>query len=133
MVSQTGRYALRILGYLAEHSGCWVQSREIAAATGIPANYLGKILNQLRKAGFVVSRKGWGGGFRLAAGKSRSSIAGPLRAIEGRKSDKRCVFELRRCSTRNPCPLHEHWQRVKEQYESMLASVKIGELQGEGR
>ncbi|MBK7702550.1 MAG: Rrf2 family transcriptional regulator [bacterium] len=43
--------------------GC--AARRVAAATGIPVNYLSKILNQLRKAGLVESRKGWGGGFQL--------------------------------------------------------------------
>ena len=128
MLSQTGSYALRILGHLAEHQGSWVQGKEIAAATGIPANYLGKILNQLRKSGYVLSQKGWGGGFMLAAGKARASIGGVLRAIEGKKPDDRCVFELRRCSAKNPCPLHEHWQRVRDQYEAMLGQVTIGSL-----
>ena len=131
MVSQTGRYALRILGFLADHRGAWVQGREIASSTGIPANYLGKILNQLRKAGFVLSQKGWGGGFVLADGQEKATIAGVLEAIEGRKAGNECVFELRQCSADNPCPLHEHWQKVKEQYDRMLATVTIGSLGGE--
>ena len=128
MVSQTGKYALRILGYLADHSGSWVLGREVAAATGIPANYLGKILNQLRKAGYVVSQKGWGGGFMLATGKLRASIAGVVEAIDGRRPADKCVFELGRCNSKNPCPLHEHWQRVNEQLDTMLAQVTIGSL-----
>jgi Rrf2 family protein len=131
MVSQTGRYALRILGYLAEHRGVFVQGREIAAVTRIPANYLGKILNQLRKSGYVLSQKGWGGGFILADGQDKASIAGVLEAIEGKRSTNDCVFELRACDAESPCPLHEHWQRVKQEYEAMLATVTIGSLRGE--
>lgn len=131
MVSQTGRYALRILGYLAEHRDVWVQGREIAAFTHIPANYLGKILNQLRKAGYVLSQKGWGGGFMLATGQEKSTIAGVLEAIEGKRSVNDCVFELRACNAESPCPLHGHWQRVKQEYETMLATVTIGSLRGE--
>jgi Rrf2 family transcriptional regulator, iron-sulfur cluster assembly transcription factor len=131
MVSQTGKYALRILGHLVDHQGTWVLGKDIAAATGIPANYLGKVLNQLRKAGYVRSQKGWGGGFMLAPAKLRAPIAGVLEAIEGKKADDACVFELRRCSSKHPCPLHEHWQRVRERYGAMLAEVTIGSLAGE--
>ena len=130
MVSQTGKYALRILGHLAEHPGTWVLGKEIAAATGIPANYLGKILNQLRKAGYVRSRKGWGGGFMLVPARLRAPISGVLEAIEGKRADDECVFELRRCSAKNPCPLHEHWRGVKERYDAMLDEVTIGSLRG---
>ncbi len=132
MVSQTGRYALRILGYLADHQGVWVQGREVAAATGIPANYLGKILNQLRKAGYVLSQKGWGGGFMLDAGRGGDPILGVLELFEGRIQNEQCVFELRKCSPTNPCPLHAHWQKVKEQYETMLRSVAVRDLRSEG-
>ena len=131
MVSQTGRYALRILGYLADHRGAWVLGREIAGATGIPANYLGKILNQLRKAGYVQSQKGWGGGFMLDGARGSDPILGVLELFEGRISNDECVFELRKCSAENPCPLHQHWQKVKDEYEAMLRSVSIEQLKSE--
>jgi Rrf2 family iron-sulfur cluster assembly transcriptional regulator len=132
MVSQTGRYALRILGYLADHRGVWVQGREIASSTGIPANYLGKILNQLRKAGYVQSQKGWGGGFMLDETRQGAPILGVVELFEGHKENDDCVFELRKCSASSPCPLHQHWQKVKEQYEAMLSSVAIQDLRSEG-
>ena len=75
MFSQTSRYALRILGYLATNRDRWVLAREIAGETGIPANYLSKILSQLRKRGFVESLKGWGGGFRLKGTAGGVSIS----------------------------------------------------------
>jgi len=127
-LSQTGRYALRILGFLADHPGEWVQGRVIAARTSIPANYLSKILNQLRKSGFVDSQRGWGGGFLLPEPAKKVRIADVLDAIDGPRDKGRCVFELRKCDRGHPCPLHDHWERVREQYDSMLKSVSLGEL-----
>ena len=46
--------ALRTLGYLATHRDRPVLAREIAAETGIPSNYLSKVLAQLRKARHVL-------------------------------------------------------------------------------
>lgn len=131
MVTQTGRYALRILGYLADHPGEWVLGRAIAADTGIPLNYLSKILNQLRKAGFVLSQKGWGGGFLLDDRASLQPIAEVLRLFEGRRDMGACVFELRACDAGNPCPLHNRWDRVRQEYDTMLNSLAVGDLRHE--
>lgn len=128
MYSLTARYALRILGYLAERPGEWVQGREISASTGIPANYLSKILNQLRKKRVVASQKGWGGGFRLEPSAERLPIRHVLEVFDGPSDRQSCAFELRNCDAANPCPLHDHWERVRSDYEEMLSAVTIGGL-----
>ncbi len=74
MHSRTGGYALRILGYLADRPDRWIGCRALAAITGIPHNYLSKIMNQLGKRGIVRSRKGWGGGFCLSSASRAVSI-----------------------------------------------------------
>ena len=128
MVSQTGRYALRILAYLVDHPGQWVQGSQIAAETKIPPNYLSKILNQLRKSGFVLSQKGWGGGFQLKESSRRAMISKVLDRFDGPRDDRRCFFEMRRCDVNRPCPLHDHWERIQSQYREMLSSTTIGDL-----
>jgi Rrf2 family protein len=127
--SATARYALRILGYLAERPGQWVLGRDIAAATGIPANYLSKILSQLRKRRIVASQKGWGGGFRLEPASARVPIREVLEVFDGRSHAGACIFELKDCDAEHPCPLHEHWERVRAEYDEMLNSVTVGSLQ----
>ncbi len=131
MISLTGRYALRILGYLADRPGEWVQGREVAAATGIPANYLAKIGNLLRKRGLLQSQKGWGGGFRLREEALGVPIAEVLEAIDGPRDPDACVFERRNCDRDHPCPLHERWQRVREELADMGRSVTVGQLRSD--
>jgi len=128
MVSQTGKYALRILGYLADHPGQWVQGSQIASETGIPANYLSKIMNQLRKRGFILSQKGWGGGFLLKEEARLVPIADVLILFDGVREDKECLFGIRKCDAENPCPLHEHWEKVQASYILMLSSTTIADL-----
>src|SRR4051812_46529205 len=67
MLNQTADYALRALIYLA-HSpeDGYHQTRDLAAALNVPANYLGKILQQLGHRQIVESQRGMNGGFRLA-------------------------------------------------------------------
>ena len=128
MISQTGKYALRILGHLADRPGQRALGRDIARETGIPANYLSKILNQLRKAGFVTSRKGWGGGFVIDERSGRRPISHVLELFEGPRDTESCVFELRPCDTANPCPLHHRWDRVRREYDAMVSAVTVGDL-----
>lgn len=128
MVSQTGRYALRILGYLADHPGQWIQGSQISSETGIPSNYLSKILNQLRKRGFVLSRKGWGGGFLLKGEAQLTPILNVLELFQGTRDDKQCIFGLRKCDAQNPCPLHEPWEKIQEAYQRMLSGTTISDL-----
>lgn len=128
MISQTVKYALRILGHLADHPGEWIQGDQIASATTIPANYLSKILNQLRKRGVVSSQKGWGGGFLLADEALTVPIAEVVELFDGKKTEDTCVFGLGRCDEEEPCPLHNHWESISKSYDAMLNAVTIRDL-----
>lgn len=131
MFSQTSRYALRTLGYLASRRDRPVLAREIAAETGIPSNYLSKVLAQLRKRGFVTSRKGWGGGFRLKPSAGGTAISAVLETFDGKRDAHACAFGLGRCDADDPCPLHPHWEKVRTEYEAMLKSVLVRDLKHE--
>lgn len=133
MISQTATYALRILGYLAERPGEWVQGEQIARETGIPSNYLSKILNQLRKRGVVSSQKGWGGGFLLAEEAMRQPIAEVVELFDGKRKEQACVFGRPRCDSEHPCPLHDHWDIISKSYEMMLDKIRIADLKDRGR
>ena len=128
MWSQTSSYALRTLGYLATHRDRWVLGKEIAEQTGIPANYLSKVLSQLRKKGMVRSLKGWGGGFQLREDALSSPILGVLELFDGARDAEACLFGLPRCDAANPCPLHSHWERIRGEIDSMLTTVTVGQL-----
>jgi Rrf2 family iron-sulfur cluster assembly transcriptional regulator len=128
VLSKTARYALRILGYLSERPGEWTQGDSIAAATGVPANYLSKILNQLRKQQVVDSQKGWGGGFTIAEHAGRVPILEVVELFDGKRPEKECVFDLALCDSEKPCPLHEYWIGISNQFEEMLRQVTISQL-----
>jgi len=130
MISRTGKYALQILGYLASHSQKRHSGKEIASGLGIPANYLGKILNILAKHGFVDSKKGWGGGFLLKESAKDSPISEVLSLIEGPEvaGKEGCLFGWPECKDENPCPLHEDWSKILEAYGEMIGKLTIKDL-----
>jgi len=130
MISRTGKHALQILGHLVNHQGEWVSGQGIAQATNIPANYLGKILNNLAKHGFVDSRKGWGGGFTLHQGSLDRPIREVLEVVEGPTAaeSKECMYGLGQCNDEQPCPIHPFFKPVRQAFEEMQENVTIRDL-----
>jgi len=130
MLSQTSRYALNILGFLARDPAQRVRGEEIARGTGIPSNYLSKILNRLRKQGIVDAAKGWGGGFRLREESLAKPISEILQIFDGVESTERndCLFGLPHCDASNPCPLHSYWEKIRDIHGTMLRSTTVADL-----
>jgi Rrf2 family protein len=134
MISQTARYALHILGFLAERPGELVRGSEIADATGVTVNYLSKILNQLRKSRVVDSQKGWYGGFSLREEALDRPIREVLAVLDGPASvdPSDCAYGLPSCDTEHPCPLHPHWEAIRERFTTMVCETRIRDLARSG-
>jgi Rrf2 family transcriptional regulator, cysteine metabolism repressor len=84
-ISRKVEYASRVLAQLARchGSGRVPHIDDLADAERVPANYLVQILNELRNAGLITSRRGKQGGYTLARPPSEISVADIIRAIDG--------------------------------------------------
>lgn len=90
-LSKKCQYALRAVFELALRApGEPVKIHQIAGAQNIPPRFLEVILNQLRQAGFVDSRRGNEGGYMLArlaegltVGEIIACIQGPITIAAG--------------------------------------------------
>ena len=61
--SATTEYAIRALAHMATlEPGERILARDLAAATDVPRQFLGKILHRLARQGMLDSAKGRGGG-----------------------------------------------------------------------
>ena len=56
---------------------------DLAKAEAIPSNYLVQILNELRTAGLIHSKRGKQGGYFLARSPAEISLYDIMRAVEG--------------------------------------------------
>jgi Rrf2 family protein len=130
MLSQTSRYALHILGYLASRPADQVRGEDVAEATGVPANYLLKIMGQLRKAGLVEAKRGWHGGFKLRESALDRPLKDALVALDGLDSVERedCAFGLPSCDAEHPCPLHAQWEEIRGRFLEMISGTRIRDL-----
>lgn len=135
MISRTEEYALRAAVCLARRYGTGaVRAGDMAEVTGIPRNYLSKILHQLARAGVVTSERGRAGGFRLAADPARVSLATILAPFEPQVERTRCLLGRPECSDANPCGAHDRWKLIKEATLDFLHGTTLSEvLVNEGR
>jgi Rrf2 family protein len=81
-VSAKVDYALRAMLELAA-AGDLVKGEQLASAQRIPQRFLESILNDLRHAELVASRRGVEGGYALARSSDEISVADVIRAVEG--------------------------------------------------
>lgn len=82
-LSNRGRYAVRALFDLAFHDERPAQLRDVAARQRIPVRFLEQILQALKRAGLVESKRGPRGGFTLARPADDVRLGDVLRAVEG--------------------------------------------------
>jgi hypothetical protein len=67
MLTAKGKYGLKALVYLAAlQPGSTAHAIDIAKANNISKKFLDAILSELRRAGLVKTKRGPGGGYRLA-------------------------------------------------------------------
>lgn len=108
-LSKKGEYALRSLinlGIAAEVGRSLVQVTELADSEQLPIKFLEQILQVLKEAGFVESRRGKYGGYRLAKPARKIPIGAVVRLIDGTLAPIGCVSQTayERCT----CPDEEH-------------------------
>lgn len=83
-MSAKAEYAVRAMIELATvESGTLIKTDDLAAAQGIPPQFLVDILSDLRTDRLVRSHRGRDGGYALARPASEISIADVLRCIDG--------------------------------------------------
>lgn len=113
-------YALRALFDLACHgSSDPVKIAEIAKRQGIPPKFLELILGNLKQGGFVESRRGADGGYRLARPASGITIGEVLRYIEGKNP---------RTRTPGGSPVAELWKKLDEAAAQILNATTLESL-----
>jgi Rrf2 family protein len=83
-ISTKSEYAIKALVRLALADGSApVAARDIVAFTGVPPKFLEQVMHDLRRAGFVESRRGKGGGYVLARDPAAVSFADVIDLIDG--------------------------------------------------
>ena len=86
-------YSLRVLIYLGVHEGELATVGRIAAAYGVSANHLTKVVHFLGQNGYVETTRGKGGGMRLGRAPEKINLGELLRKTEDNRNLVECFNE----------------------------------------
>ena len=132
-LSLRGEYALRALLVLAQHSEQKiVPIQTISKHQNIPKRFLEHILNDLKAAGFVESRRGAAGGYRLAKRPEQIPLSAVVRHIDGALAPVSCVSEryYQKCSCpdESRCAIRSVMKEVREAIVAIMDRVTLADL-----
>jgi Rrf2 family protein len=132
-LSVRGEYALRALLVLGQSYGQKVvRIQTISRQQNIPKKFLEQILNDLRTLGVVESKRGAGGGYRLALPPEDITLASVIRYVSGALAPVSCVsdqfYERCSCPDEATCPIRDVMKEAREAVVSIMERVTLAEL-----
>jgi Rrf2 family protein len=133
-LSVRGEYALRALVVLGLNAGNQevLRIQTISEQQNIPKRFLEQILNDLRTAGILESKRGLAGGYRLRLPPEEVTLATVIRLIEGPLAPVSCVsekfYERCSCPSEEKCGIRSIMQEVRDAIVRILDGVTLAEL-----
>lgn len=132
-LSVRGEYALRALLVLTQHYGeDVVRIQTISTEQNIPKKFLEQILNDLKSLGAVESRRGAGGGYRLARPPEHITLASVIRYVTGAIAPVSCVsdrfYERCTCPDEATCPIREVMKEAREAVVGIMEKTTLADL-----
>ena len=130
LISSKGRYALRVMLELAEHSREeFIPLKEITERQNISKKYLESIMVMLSKAGFVEAMHGKGGGYKLSKEPKEYKIGDILRLTEGTLAPVMCLEEnAPRCERANQCKTLPMWKEFHHMVNHYFDNITLLDL-----
>jgi Rrf2 family transcriptional regulator, iron-sulfur cluster assembly transcription factor len=128
MLGQATGYAATALGYLATAGGSPMLVKEIAEACEIPAPYLAKIVNMLRRVGLVETQRGVGGGVTLAKPPHEISLYSIAELLGDPICHRRCMLGVAECTDDRACPAHKFWTENRDTTAAFLRKTTIADI-----
>ena len=135
MFSTKAEYGVRVMAHLAKADGERpISLGVIADAEGLPLAYLEHLVQRLRRAELVESRRGARGGYTLARPAEEITMAEVVRSLEGEIAPIECISSdpdgqlvcVREGS--EPCPTKFLWTRIQGSIVRTLNEMTLADL-----
>ena len=134
MISKKTKYGLKAIVHVARLGYQErVQISAIAEKENIPRKFLESIMLELRKAGYLASRKGKGGGYYLLKDPSDITISEIYRVLEGPIAPVPCVSlnfyeKCEDCKDEAKCEIHLLMVKVRDSALDIYNNTFISDL-----
>lgn len=126
-ITRATDYAFRLLTYLAAQGGEGA-TRDLADEIDVSFNHLSKLVQRLQKAGLLITKKGKGGGIRLAKPATKINLAEVYEAIEGPLYINDCLFHRKSCQFSGKCKVRKCLGAIQQKIKGMLSEQNIMDL-----
>lgn len=127
------RYGTRMMLDIAMHCRTGpVRISDIASRQGLSTKYLEKLIRELKRAGFISSKRGPGGGHTLAMDPENISVGDVVRSLEGEAGLVECLDNDDLCHRIDNCPTREVWVKASKAMYAALDEISISDLLKEG-
>ena len=130
LISSKGRYALRLMIYIAafgDDEGK-IALREVAERENISLKYLEQLVRPLMSAGLLKSVRGKGGGYMLARPAEDVRAGDILRAAEGSTAAVACEGLEGACGRADLCSTVKFWTGLEAAIDDYVDGVTLAEL-----
>src|SRR6266581_5678418 len=132
-LSLRGEYALRALLVLGlNYDKPLVRIQAISDQQNIPKRFLEQILNDLKSAGLVQSKRGMAGGYRLARRPEDISLAAVVRHVEGALAPVSCVsqrfYEKCSCPDESRCAIRSVMKEIRDAVVKIAERITVADL-----
>ena len=128
-LSRAAEYAVRCMLYLSiAGKGVLVSRRTVAGEMDIPGQFLGKIAQQLARAGLIEIIQGAKGGFRLTVMPTELTLLTVSEAVIGEIFLNDCIIRPESCGRSPACKVHVVWENVRNQLRASLQTATFASL-----
>jgi Rrf2 family protein len=135
MLTAKAKYGLKAMAHLASRpAGRPALIADIAAEEGIPKKFLDAILNELRQAGYLISKPGRGGGYMLALPPERIIVGDIIRRLDGPLAAVPCVSRnfyarCQDCKSEEDCRVRRLMLEAREALAQVLDARTLADMQ----
>jgi Rrf2 family transcriptional regulator, cysteine metabolism repressor len=129
-ITYKGDYALKAVLDLSLHYGpALVTIGEMSKRINAPVKFLEQILLELKRGGFIESKRGKVGGYTLSKAPSQISVGDIVRLIEGPTEPISCIRQgYADCDDVGKCVFRKIWQEVSEATSNIVDNVSFEDL-----
>lgn len=131
MMSMKCKYAIKALVKLGEKFGQGnMQTADIATSSSIPKKFLEQILLELKHAGYLGSKAGFGGGYFLKKSPDKITVADIYRLFDGAIALVPCAAvkyyeKCDDCKTEKTCVFRREFIKIKDQTREVMKKTTI--------
>jgi FeS assembly SUF system regulator len=122
-------YGIVLLSRMAAEPGRQFNAPELAVEVQLPLPTVSKILKLLGRDGLLVSHRGVKGGYSLARGPERITVAQIIGSLEGPIAMTECIEDgSDECLQQGHCAVQANWQVINRAVRSALEGITLRDM-----